>query len=266
MTPRIAQPHTLAPAGIKAMMTLGASFASSGLDPALMELVMLRASQINQCAFCIEMHTTDLRKRGEPEMRLYMLNAWRESSLYSERERAALGWAETLTRLSETGAPDADYEPLKAQFSARRRWPLGRVRRSDRAGDGGGRALSGCDLGRRLCGRGCPAARPGWDHPRDAASGDLSGPAIRPVPYPRQDRRGVALASADRRLTHGTLKRPAQVRLTGAKPVSAFVQGFGRPPCAQLGRGLVGWLPKACRGGNRGGARRRADRSIAMGV
>ena len=117
MTQRIAAPHTLAPEAIKAMYALEQSFDSSGLDPELMELVKLRASQINGCAFCIHMHSTDLRKKGEPEMRLYMLDAWRESTLYSDRERAALGWTDALTRLSETHAPDADYDALKAQFT-----------------------------------------------------------------------------------------------------------------------------------------------------
>ncbi|MFC3676875.1 carboxymuconolactone decarboxylase family protein [Ferrovibrio xuzhouensis] len=117
MTPRLTNPHKLAPEAIKAMMALEASFASSGLEPALMELVKLRASQINGCAFCIHMHTTDARKTGESEMRLYMLNAWRESSLYSDRERAALTWTEALTLLPQTGAPDADYDLVKNQFS-----------------------------------------------------------------------------------------------------------------------------------------------------
>jgi AhpD family alkylhydroperoxidase len=109
--------HALAPESIKALMALEASFASSNLSPTLLELVRLRASQINGCAFCIHMHSTYLRKHGESEMRLYMLNAWRESSLYDVRERAALAWTEALTRVAETGAPDADYALLKAQFS-----------------------------------------------------------------------------------------------------------------------------------------------------
>ncbi|SRR5579859_100430 len=117
MTPRIENPFKLAPEPIKAMMALEASFKNSGLDHALLELVRLRVSQINGCAYCLHMHSTDLRKGGETEMRLYMLNAWREAPLYSDRERAALGWAESLTRLAETGAPDSDYEALKAQFS-----------------------------------------------------------------------------------------------------------------------------------------------------
>jgi len=117
MTPRIANPHALAPEAIKAMMVLEQSFTKSGLDHDLLELVKFRVSQINGCAFCLHMHATDLRRHGESEMRLYMLSAWRESTLYSDRERAALGWAEALTRLPETGAPDADYDALKAAFS-----------------------------------------------------------------------------------------------------------------------------------------------------
>ncbi|MBZ5709544.1 carboxymuconolactone decarboxylase family protein [Nannocystis pusilla] len=116
-TPRLQNPFKHAPEGFKAMMALEASFKSSGLEHSVIELVKLRASQINGCAFCIHMHATDARKAGETEMRLYMLNAWRESSLYTPRERAALAWTESLTRLAETGAPDADYELVKAQFN-----------------------------------------------------------------------------------------------------------------------------------------------------
>jgi len=117
MTPRIANPHALAPEAITAMMALERSFTKSDLDHKLLELVKFRVSQINGCAFCLHMHATDLRRHGESEMRLYMLSAWRESTLYSNRERAALGWAEALTLLPETGAPDADYDALKAAFS-----------------------------------------------------------------------------------------------------------------------------------------------------
>ncbi|WP_454280611.1 carboxymuconolactone decarboxylase family protein [Sphingomonas sp. Marseille-Q8236] len=117
MTPRIANPHALAPEAIKAMMALEQSFTKSGLDHTLLELVKFRVWQINGCAFCLHMHATDLRRHGESEMHLYMLSAWRESTLYSDRERAALGWAEALTQLPETGAPDADYDALKAAFS-----------------------------------------------------------------------------------------------------------------------------------------------------
>jgi AhpD family alkylhydroperoxidase len=117
MTTRLKTPFKSAPEGIKALMALEASFKASGLEPHLMELVKLRASQINGCAFCIHMHATDARAQGESEMRLYMLNAWRESTLYNDRERAALAWTEALTRLAETGAPDADYAQIKAVFS-----------------------------------------------------------------------------------------------------------------------------------------------------
>ena len=117
MTPRIRNPHQLFPEAIKAMMAFEESFKSSGLETSLRDLVKLRASQINGCAFCIHMHSTHLRAAGESEMRLYMLNAWRESTLYSPRERAALGWTASLTRLAATGAPDADYEAVKAEFS-----------------------------------------------------------------------------------------------------------------------------------------------------
>lgn len=117
MTPRIAIPHDLFPAGIKAMTALEAALHASGLDPVLLELVKLRASQINGCAFCIHMHATFLRTHDVAEMKLYMLDAWRESTIYTDRERAALGWTEALTRLAETRAPDADYEALAAQFA-----------------------------------------------------------------------------------------------------------------------------------------------------
>jgi AhpD family alkylhydroperoxidase len=117
MTPRIQNPYKSAPDGLKAMMALEASIAASGLEHSLMELVKMRASQINGCAFCLHMHATAARVHGETEMRLYMLNAWRESPLYSDRERAALAWTEALTRLADTGAPDADYELFKSAFN-----------------------------------------------------------------------------------------------------------------------------------------------------
>ena len=117
MTPRLDDTFKLAPEGIKAMMMLEASFQKSGLEPVLQGLVKLRASQINGCGYCIHMHATSLRKDGESEMRLYMLDAWRESSLYNARERAALAWTEALTLVAETGAPDADYNLAKAEFS-----------------------------------------------------------------------------------------------------------------------------------------------------
>ncbi len=117
MIPRLQDPHKLVPDAVKAMMALEAAIKKSSLEHNLIELVKLRASQINGCAFCIHMHTTDLRAHGESEMRLYMLNAWRESPLYSDRERAALSWTESLTLLAATGAPDSDYELLKSEFT-----------------------------------------------------------------------------------------------------------------------------------------------------
>jgi AhpD family alkylhydroperoxidase len=91
--------------------------AQDGLDPTLAELIKIRASQINGCARCLLMHTSDARKNGETEERIYLLDGWRESSLYSDRERAVLGWTEALTRVEETGAPDEAYEQLSAHFS-----------------------------------------------------------------------------------------------------------------------------------------------------
>ena len=88
-----------------------------GLEHSLLELVKLRASQINGCAHCIDMHTKELRAAGESEQRLYLLNAWDESPFYSERERAALAWTEALTLITEGHAPDEVYEQARAQFS-----------------------------------------------------------------------------------------------------------------------------------------------------
>jgi AhpD family alkylhydroperoxidase len=117
MTPRIDAHAKLIPAGMKAMQAVEASIAASGLEPSLLLLVKMRASQINGCAYCIHMHATHARAAGESEMRLYMLNAWRESSVYNDRERAALAWTEALTLVAATGAPDEDYDLIKAQFT-----------------------------------------------------------------------------------------------------------------------------------------------------
>lgn len=91
--------------------------AAGGLEHSLLELVKIRVSQINGCAYCLHMHAADARKAGESEVRLHLLAAWRESSLFSPRERAALTWAESLTRIEQTQASDADYAVLKAQFT-----------------------------------------------------------------------------------------------------------------------------------------------------
>lgn len=88
-----------------------------GLETSLMELVKMRASQINGCGFCLHMHALDARKLGESEERLYLLDAWRESPLYNDRERAALAWTEALTLVADKRAPDDVYEAVKAQFT-----------------------------------------------------------------------------------------------------------------------------------------------------
>ena len=88
-----------------------------GLEPSLLDLVKLRASQINGCAYCIDMHTKDARARGESEQRLYALSAWRETPFYTERERAALAWTEALTLVTDGHAPDEIYESVRRQFT-----------------------------------------------------------------------------------------------------------------------------------------------------
>jgi AhpD family alkylhydroperoxidase len=109
-------PFAAAPAQMKSWM--GASLAAAGsLEPSLIALVEIRASQINACANCINMHTYDARERGETEQRLYLLSAWREAPCYTDRERAALGWTEALTRLSEGHALDNARSTLNDQFT-----------------------------------------------------------------------------------------------------------------------------------------------------
>ena len=105
------------PQGAKAMGEMHAFVKRCGLDHTLLELVKLRASQINGCAYCIDMHTKELRAGGESEQRLYLLNAWEESPFYSDRERAALAWTEALTLITEGHVPDEVYEKARAQFS-----------------------------------------------------------------------------------------------------------------------------------------------------
>ena len=101
---------------LNAMLGLEACIAKSGIERPLMELVRMRASQINGCAYCLDMHSKDARAAGETEQRLYALDAWRETPFYSARERAALAWTEALTLLSSSGAPDEDYEELAREF------------------------------------------------------------------------------------------------------------------------------------------------------
>ena len=116
MTPRL-DPFAAAPASMQSWLKYGQSALKLGLEDSLMELVKVRASQINGCAFCLHMHTTEARKAGETEERLYLLDAWRESPLYSERERAALAWTEALTLVAATHAPDDTYQALQEHFT-----------------------------------------------------------------------------------------------------------------------------------------------------
>ena len=116
MTQRL-NPYTVAPDGIAALLGVEKYIHGSGLDPRLLALVRTRVSQINGCAYCLHMHTEEARKAGESDMRLHLLDAWQESHLYSDRERAALAWAESLTNISTSRAPDEVYEQARKQFS-----------------------------------------------------------------------------------------------------------------------------------------------------
>jgi AhpD family alkylhydroperoxidase len=101
---------------LKAMLELSATVSKSGLEKRLLHLLDFRVSQINGCAYCLDMHSKDLRAAGETEQRLYLLDAWRESPFYTERERAALAWAEAVTLVREGHVPDEVYEQARAQF------------------------------------------------------------------------------------------------------------------------------------------------------
>ena len=116
--------YKASPESAKAMIALEGAVVKSGLEPELLELVKLRASQINGCAYCVDMHSTDARKRGESERRLHAVAVWRESPFFTERERAALAWTESLTLIAQTRAPDADYEWLSSQFDEEERVKL----------------------------------------------------------------------------------------------------------------------------------------------
>ena len=104
------------PQADKAMMALHGFVRNCGLDHGLLELIKLRASQVNGCAHCIDMHTKELRAAGESEQRLYLLDAWRESPFYSERERAALAWTEAVTQIAPHGVSDALYDEARRHF------------------------------------------------------------------------------------------------------------------------------------------------------
>lgn len=105
------------PGAVKAMLDMERYLHGCGLEEPLLHMIKLRASQINGCAYCLDMHSKDARRAGETEQRLYLLSAWRESPLYSDRERAALAWTECLTRVATDGAPDEVYAAVQAQFA-----------------------------------------------------------------------------------------------------------------------------------------------------
>jgi AhpD family alkylhydroperoxidase len=116
MKPRL-NPYKTVPDAMTALSRLEDYVNSSGLSLSLINLLKTRASQINGCAYCIYMHTQDARNAGESEERLYLLNAWRESPLYTDQERAALEWTESVTRITETHVPDAIYDFVRQHFT-----------------------------------------------------------------------------------------------------------------------------------------------------
>ena len=116
MNARIDLMH-VTPGVIQAMLGLERQVRQGGLDHGLLDLIRMRASQINGCAYCLDMHSKDARANGETEQRLYGLDAWRETPYYSARERAALEWTEALTLVAETRVPDDVYERVREQFS-----------------------------------------------------------------------------------------------------------------------------------------------------
>ena len=107
----------VSPRAVQAVLGLQKYVNETGLERSLLELVKMRASQINGCAYCLDMHSKDARAAGETEQRLYLLNAWREAPFYTDRERAALEWTESLTLVSETHVPDEVYQKAREHFS-----------------------------------------------------------------------------------------------------------------------------------------------------
>lgn len=116
MSHRIAY-HQIAPDALKALSATRPYIESCSIEPRLRALVELRASQINGCAYCVDLHSREARSAGETQQRLDCLPVWRETSFFSDRERAALAWAESVTRVSETGVPDSVYEAVRKHFS-----------------------------------------------------------------------------------------------------------------------------------------------------
>jgi len=114
----------VAPEAVEAMMGLEKAVQDMGLEAGLVHLIKLRASQINGCAFCINMHSQEARADNETQQRLDLLSVWRETNLFSDREKAALAWTEALTLVADTNAPDVDYGPVEAQFNEKERVAL----------------------------------------------------------------------------------------------------------------------------------------------
>ena len=117
MEPRINRTDYINSGLGRAMLNLQKEVSASGLEHSLLELIKIRASQINGCAYCIDMHTKDARALGETEQRIYALSAWHEAPFYTARERAALAWAESVTRVADTHVPDDVYAAARAEFS-----------------------------------------------------------------------------------------------------------------------------------------------------
>ncbi|MDB5657857.1 MAG: alkylhydroperoxidase [Cypionkella sp.] len=117
MTPRMTDYFKRAEAGFKPLFVLETALRAGPLQATLLHLIKLRANQISACAYCIHLHTSETLKDGEAPLHLHMLVAWRESPMYSPRERAALAWTEALTLVTQTGAPEADWEAVKAEFN-----------------------------------------------------------------------------------------------------------------------------------------------------
>ena len=115
--------YKLSPGGYKAVLGLEQYLASTSLEKKLLHLIKLRVSQINGCAYCLDMHWKDLQAEGEKEQRMYSLDAWRETPYYSDRERAALAWAEAVTNITDGHAPDEVYEQTR-QHLANRNWRI----------------------------------------------------------------------------------------------------------------------------------------------
>ncbi len=116
MTPRINY-HSVSPGALRAMLGLERYVRESGLEPTLIELIKIRASYINGCAYCIDMHTKDARIAGETEQRIYAIPVWRETPFFTPRERAALAWTEAVTKVADDGVPDSVYEETRAHFT-----------------------------------------------------------------------------------------------------------------------------------------------------